>query len=131
MSDLHTLSALVSTMDTENSSQAALTRTRATLLTVKKLCDSLRKELLLKGKMLKEANKAKKVGFVSIDSEPSSPVSLSADDDAELSVMKDLVIREPDLLGEPIDDDEVPELPVLKRVKTTRARKAKVAPLSA
>lgn len=123
MSDLHTLSAIVSTMDDQNSSQASVTRTRAQLLTVKKLCDTLRKELLVKGKMLKDSNKAKKVGFLPIESAPSSPVSLSADD--ELTALTDLVISDPDLLGEPIDDDEPTPLP-LKRAKTTRTRKAKV-----
>jgi hypothetical protein len=126
MSDIHTLSAIVSTMDTENSSQASVTRTRAQLLTVKKLCDTLRKELLLQGKMLKETNKAKKVGFLSIESAPSSPMSLSADD--ELTTLNDLVIREPDLLSEPLDLDEPPAPPVLKRERTTRPRKTKVAP---
>lgn len=123
MSDLQTLSAIVSVMNTENSSQASVTRTRAQLLTVKKLCDTLRKELLLKGKLLKETNKAKKVGFLPIESAPSSPMSLSADD--ELSAIKDLVIQDPDLLSEPLDDDEPTPLP-LKRAKTTRPRKAKV-----
>lgn len=60
MSSNHqTLVSMVNSMTENHTTQVGVTRTRAQLLSVKKLTDVIRKELLTHGKSLKQSRKPK------------------------------------------------------------------------
>jgi hypothetical protein len=54
MSNYQTLVDTVATVESNNTTAVGITRTRATLLTIKKLTDIMRKELLAEGKQMKK-----------------------------------------------------------------------------
>jgi hypothetical protein len=101
------IKALVNSLATEHTTQVSLTRTRSTLLDIKKLCDVIRKEHLLSGKMKKAERQVK-----FITPEP--------DDEAE-DIAQSLIDLSIDILAEPIDEPKPP-------AKKKRVTKKKIVP---
>jgi hypothetical protein len=83
MTSLMKLKAHVESLEHTHSTQVGLTRTRAALLTVKKLSDTIRKELLLQGKQMKENRKDAPTPVLSPVSPDSSPISSDAMSDLD------------------------------------------------
>ena len=102
------LKAHVESLEHTHSTQVGLTRTRAVLLTVKKLSDTIRKELLLQGKQMKENRKDAPTPVSSPVSPVSSPISSEPDDHPM------------------IDLDEPMPLPLMRALTTKPLRKPRV-----
>jgi hypothetical protein len=86
---LQKLKAHVESLEHTHSTQVGVTRARAVLLSCKKLTDTIRKELLLDGKKLKEAKvllSTSRKAETSLSGEGESDESFSIDTLAELKV---------------------------------------------